>query len=280
MQLPGVQPLQMQTIEADEDLIDIRALLLPIWQRKWLVLLTTVIGLALAVFLALSLEQRYTASARVLFEPERVRIIDLDTSWSARIRRRWGSRTRSRFWGQPKLLDRVIDTLRLRTRYPNSTPPFSRRLRLRLRAGRPQARASRADPEKLAQFSLAAPDRARRVERQRAGPSGCAPHTRRSWIEPGAQPGQEFAGHRDQLFVDGPGAGGDDREHGGRAVHRGAGGKETRNDRRCVGDAERPGPGSGKPARSGRRSRPRRAARVDARIRSTERRSSPSSSRR
>ena len=65
-------------IEGDEFRLDLRGMLLSVWRRKGLLLLIVTLMLALGYWFAEGIEQRYSASARVLFEPERIQIIDYD----------------------------------------------------------------------------------------------------------------------------------------------------------------------------------------------------------
>ncbi len=99
---------------------DIRAMLLPIWRRKWLVALVTAVILGLATFLALGMESRYTASARVIFDPERLRIIDLDNVVVSPDVSTTGLRNQVEILRSAVLLERVVETLRL-----ESTPEFN-----------------------------------------------------------------------------------------------------------------------------------------------------------
>lgn len=108
----------------EEVALDIRALLLPVWRRKWLVMLVTAVTLALATFLALSMESRYTASARVIFDPERLRIIDLDNVVVSPDVSTTGLQNQIEILRSAVLLERVIETLRL-----ESTEEFNPDLR-------------------------------------------------------------------------------------------------------------------------------------------------------
>ncbi len=104
----------------DDESVDIRAKFLSVWQRKWLVLLITVIGAVLAILAALNVDERFTASARVLFEPERVRIIDLDSVIASADQ---GLQNQVEILRSATLLDRVLEMLRL-----NKSPEFNPKL--------------------------------------------------------------------------------------------------------------------------------------------------------
>lgn len=109
---------------ADETPLDIRGMLLPVWRRKWLVMLVMVVTLGLATLLALSMESRYVASARVIFDPERLRIIDLDNVVVSPDVSTTGLQNQIEILRSAVLLERVIDTLRL-----ESTAEFNPDLR-------------------------------------------------------------------------------------------------------------------------------------------------------
>jgi capsular exopolysaccharide synthesis family protein len=106
------------------DSLDIRAMLLPIWRRKWLVAFVAIIFVALSLLLALNMESRYTASARVIFDPERLRIIDLDNVVVSPDVSTTGLQNQVEILRSAVLLERVIETLRL-----ESTPEFNPALR-------------------------------------------------------------------------------------------------------------------------------------------------------
>ncbi len=108
----------------NEAALDIRGMLLPVWRRKWLVMLVTVVMLGLATLLAIGMESRYTASARVIFDPERLRIIDLDNVVVSPDVSTTGLQNQIEILRSAVLLERVIETLRL-----ESTAEFNPDLR-------------------------------------------------------------------------------------------------------------------------------------------------------
>jgi uncharacterized protein involved in exopolysaccharide biosynthesis len=93
--------------------LDIRAMLLPAWRRKWLILLVTTLIAGLAMYAAVKLESYYTASARVIFDPERLRIIDLDNVVVSPDVSVTGLQNQVEILRSTVLLDRVVETLRL-----------------------------------------------------------------------------------------------------------------------------------------------------------------------
>jgi capsular exopolysaccharide synthesis family protein len=109
---------------AEEDGLDIRALLNPIWRWKWLIAATTIVTTLLAILVMLNLDPRYTASARVIFDPERLRIIDLDNVIVSPDTTTTGLQNQIEILRSSTLLERVIDSLRLET-----APEFNPSLR-------------------------------------------------------------------------------------------------------------------------------------------------------
>ncbi len=109
---------------AEEDGLDIRALLNPLWRWKWLIAFTTIVTTLIAVLVMLSLEPRYTANARVIFDPERLRIIDLDNVIVSPDTTTTGLQNQIEILRSANLLERVIDSLRLET-----APEFNPSLR-------------------------------------------------------------------------------------------------------------------------------------------------------
>ena len=112
-----VQPAQFGQ---EDDELDIRGLLLPFWRRKWLIALVTLIALALSVYAASQMQPRYTAFARVIFDPERMRIIDLESVIAARDITETGLQNQVEILRSFILLERVVDILRL-----EESPEFS-----------------------------------------------------------------------------------------------------------------------------------------------------------
>jgi polysaccharide biosynthesis transport protein len=112
-------PSQPQT-EPDDGL-DLAALLLPLWRRKWIILLCGLLAAAAAAFVASGQRNSYTALARVIFEPERLRIIDLDSVVVTPDVTATGMRNQIEILRSELLLERVVDTLRLE-RAPEFNP--------------------------------------------------------------------------------------------------------------------------------------------------------------
>jgi polysaccharide biosynthesis transport protein len=108
----------------DETPIDLRALLNPVWRGKWLILCCMLAAMALGVLFALNMQNSYTASARVIFDPERLRIIDLDNVVVSPDISTTGLQNQVEILRSATLLERVIDVVRL-----ESTPEFNPALR-------------------------------------------------------------------------------------------------------------------------------------------------------
>jgi polysaccharide biosynthesis transport protein len=64
--------------EEGSDVIDIRRILLPIWRRKFLVLIITVLAAIAGVFVAAQSVPVYSASAQVLLTPERLNVVRME----------------------------------------------------------------------------------------------------------------------------------------------------------------------------------------------------------
>ena len=109
----------------DEEPLDLRALIRPFWRRRWLILACLLAGLAAGVFVAMNTVPRFTANARVIFDPERLKIIDLDNVVVAADTSTTGMQNQVEILRSSVLLQRVVDILRLK-----DTPEFNPDLRL------------------------------------------------------------------------------------------------------------------------------------------------------
>jgi capsular exopolysaccharide synthesis family protein len=65
-----------QSAVEDED-FDLRGLLLTVWRGKWIIAASAVIAAGLAIFAVSRMEPAYTAYARVLFDPPRANVIEM-----------------------------------------------------------------------------------------------------------------------------------------------------------------------------------------------------------
>ena len=109
--------------QGEDDEIDLRGLLLTVWRRKWIVVISAGFAGLLGVLVAAQMTPVYTSSARVLFAPERMNVIDLQEVLV-------NSQSRDQMQNQieilrsTSLLERVVERLDL-----GSTPEFNPALR-------------------------------------------------------------------------------------------------------------------------------------------------------
>jgi polysaccharide biosynthesis transport protein len=120
----GRTPVHSQPQGDADDGLDLASLLLPLWRRKWIILLCGLLATAAAAYVATSQQNTYTATARVIFEPERLRIIDVDSLVVTPDVSAIGMRNQIEILRSALLHERVIDTLRL-----ERSPEFNRELR-------------------------------------------------------------------------------------------------------------------------------------------------------
>jgi len=74
-------PNQMGGMEED-DVIDIRALLITLWRRKWVIINTTIFLVVLAVIIVVQLTPRYTAESLLAIESRKNSVVDLEAVMS------------------------------------------------------------------------------------------------------------------------------------------------------------------------------------------------------
>jgi capsular exopolysaccharide synthesis family protein len=108
----------------EDEPLNIRELLLPFWRRKWIIILTALVTTVLGVLLAVNSEPQYTANARVIFDPERLKIIDLDNVTITPDTSTTGLQNQIEILRSAVLMERVADILRLQ-----DTPEFNEDLR-------------------------------------------------------------------------------------------------------------------------------------------------------
>ena len=65
--------------ERDADLIDIRALLGTLWRRKWVVVLTVLFCIGLAVAVLQQITPKYTATALVMLNTRETKVVDIES---------------------------------------------------------------------------------------------------------------------------------------------------------------------------------------------------------
>lgn len=98
--------------EASDQFLDIRKLLSVIWRGKWLLVLLCALGLVLGTLLAQRQEPVYKATASILFEPERLQIIEI-ADVLAETDPRSNLANQIEILNSTTLLERVVDTLAL-----------------------------------------------------------------------------------------------------------------------------------------------------------------------
>ncbi len=108
----------------DDQPIDIRALLEPVRRWKWLIAFVALSVAAASIALVQTLAPTYTATSRVIFDPERIQIIDLDSVIASPDISSTGLQNQVEILRSATLLARVVDSLRL-----TQTPEFNPALR-------------------------------------------------------------------------------------------------------------------------------------------------------
>ncbi|MFC3052237.1 GumC family protein [Kordiimonas pumila] len=80
---PGQDSSQnINTPIADDDILDIRALLMVLWRRKWVIVNTTVFCVVLALIIVVQLTPRYTATSLLAIETRKSSVVDLEAVMS------------------------------------------------------------------------------------------------------------------------------------------------------------------------------------------------------
>lgn len=97
----------------EEQPLDIRAMLEPVLRWKWVVGFIVILVTAAALFVVQNLAPTYSATARVIFDPERLQIIDLDNVIARPDISTTGLQNQIEILRSATLLERVVDTLRL-----------------------------------------------------------------------------------------------------------------------------------------------------------------------
>lgn len=104
--------------------LDLKAIVLAVWRRKGLIVLTVALMSAVAFWVADGIEQRYSASARVLFEPERLQIIDYDNVLIRADPTGAGLQNQIEILRSVELMERVVERLEL-TALPEFNPTLA-----------------------------------------------------------------------------------------------------------------------------------------------------------
>lgn len=122
---PGY-PAYPQTVEAqrdwdDDDTIDLRAIFYMLWRGRWLLAVCVAIAVAAALVVVSSWEPRYLATAKVLFNPNERRVVDVESvvqtdSSSAYVA------NQIEILRSTALMERVVDELNLPSVRPEPTP--------------------------------------------------------------------------------------------------------------------------------------------------------------
>ena len=76
------QPLAGLHAAAEEDVIDIRALLTTLWRRKWVIINTTIFLIAITLIIVVQLVPRYTAESLLAIESRKSSVVDLEAVMS------------------------------------------------------------------------------------------------------------------------------------------------------------------------------------------------------
>lgn len=111
-------------VMADDDQLDIRHLLLTLWRRKWLIITCSLVLAALATLVVSQIAPSYTAKAKVLFEEDRMNIIDIQEVLIRGDFTQDGLQNKIEIFRSTGLLNRVAERLKL-----NETPEFNAELR-------------------------------------------------------------------------------------------------------------------------------------------------------
>jgi polysaccharide biosynthesis transport protein len=106
-----VRPVPRPAVPEEND-FDPLALVLPLWRRKWIIVLFAFVAIAAGLYLVSRQEHHYTAEARIIFEPERLRIIDLRDVVAPEAGQD-AMRNQIEVLRSSLVLERVIDNLRL-----------------------------------------------------------------------------------------------------------------------------------------------------------------------
>lgn len=77
----GIAPAQMQD-NGDSDVIDVRAFLLVLWRRKWIIFNVALITIVMSAIVVFQLTPRYTAKAMLAIETRQNRVVDLEAVMS------------------------------------------------------------------------------------------------------------------------------------------------------------------------------------------------------
>ncbi|WP_020400357.1 GumC family protein [Kordiimonas gwangyangensis] len=77
----GIEPAQMQD-NGDSDVIDVRAFLLVLWRRKWIIFNVALITIVMSAIVVFQLTPRYTAKAMLAIETRQNRVVDLEAVMS------------------------------------------------------------------------------------------------------------------------------------------------------------------------------------------------------
>lgn len=105
---------------ANDDQLDIRHLLLTLWRRKWLIITCALVMAALATLIVSQIAPTYTAKAKILFEQDRMNIIDIQEVLIRGDAAGDGLQNRIEIFRSTALLGRVVDRLKL-----NETAEFN-----------------------------------------------------------------------------------------------------------------------------------------------------------
>jgi capsular exopolysaccharide synthesis family protein len=112
-------------IGADGDSLDVRGLLLTFWRRKWVIAAAILVALALALLVVRNTQPRYSAAATVIFEPERLNIVEMTNVVDEQGGSQGSLQNQVEILRSSSLLGSVAETLAL-----DQTPEFNPTLRV------------------------------------------------------------------------------------------------------------------------------------------------------
>lgn len=118
-------PEKPQVVEIDDDGIDLRGLLLTLWRGKWIIAVCCVVTGVLGILAVSQTQPSFTATAKVMFQPPQMNIVDLQEVLAAPELGRDGLNTQIEVLRSTRLIERVAMRLGL-----ESDPAFNPALRV------------------------------------------------------------------------------------------------------------------------------------------------------
>ena len=109
----GAQPNLHERNSGEGPDFDLRGLLLTLWRRKWLIVGTFIFFLALGFLVASQMAPRYSASAIVLLNPEKLKIVNLEEVLVKQDGQNEGLQDQVEILRSTSLLSQVVEKLNL-----------------------------------------------------------------------------------------------------------------------------------------------------------------------